>query len=92
MYWGDNYSKWVRPIRTIVAVPSTMGTVGVPLKVREIIRYCYEAHQVMHPEFFEFNSINEYKKILRGKVILQPQTEKRELYKKVKIAEAKGFF
>ena len=52
------------------------------------------AHQVMHPEFFEFNSIDDYqKKILKGKVILQPEDRKtRIVHEGKRLAEAKGFY
>ncbi len=97
MYWGDNYSlKWVRPIRVIVAVLfDNENRERVPLKVRDIESgIVTRAHQVMHPEFFEFNSIDEYQeKILKGKVILQPQDRKRKIVQVgAKHAEERGFF
>ena len=97
MYWGDNYSlKWVRPIRVIVAVLFENGKrERVALKVRDIESgVVTRAHQVMCPEFFEFNSIDEYQeKILKGKVILQPQDRKKRILQKgVQQAEARGFF
>ncbi len=96
MYWGDNYSlKWVRPVRFIVAVLFNNGKrERVPLKVRDIESgIVTRAHQVMHPEFFEFHSIDEYQeKILEGKVILQPHDRKmRILQEGEKQAELKGF-
>jgi glycyl-tRNA synthetase beta chain len=51
-------------------------------------------HQVMHPEFFDFKSINDYqKKILKGKVILQPQDRKKIVVQEGKrLAKARGFY
>ena len=65
------------------------------MKVRDIESgIVTRAHQVMHPEFFEFTSIDDYnEKILRGKVILQPQDRKKRIIQEgTKLAEAKGFF
>ena len=74
MYWGNNYSlRWVRPLRAIVAVLfEKQNPETVPLNVRDIQSDTVtRAHQVMHPEFFEFDSIDDYqKKMLKGKVIL----------------------
>ena len=97
MYWGDNYSlKWVRPLRVIVAVLfDNENRERVPLKVRDIESgIVTRAHQVMHPEFFEFNSIDEYQeKILKGKVILQPKDRKKRIVQEgTKQAEERGFF
>ena len=81
MYWGDNYTlRWVRPLRSITAVLfEKENRKRVPMHVRDIESDIFtRAHQVMHPEFFEFESINDYKeKILKGKVILQPQDRKK---------------
>ena len=48
----------------------------------------------MHPEFFEFNSIDDYQdKLLEGKVILKPQDRKmRVLQEGKKLAKAKGLY
>ena len=97
MYWGNNYSlRWVRPLRTIVAVLfENQNRIKVPLNIRDIQSdIVTRAHQVMHPEFFEFNSINDYqKKILKGKVILQPEDRKTRVVEEGKrLAESKGFY
>ena len=97
MYWGDNYSlRWVRPLRGITAVlfkDEIRET--VPLSIRDIDSdIVTRAHQVMHPKFFEFDSIDDYReKMLKGKVILQPQDrKKRVLQEGNKQAEARGFY
>ncbi len=81
MYWGDNYSlRWVRPLRSITSVLfENEKRERVPLNVRDIDSdIVTRGHQVMHPEFFDFKSINDYQeKILKGKVILQLRIEKR---------------
>ena len=97
MYWGDNYSlKWVRPLRGIVAVLFQNETrERVPLSVRGIDSgIVTRAHQVMHPEFFEFDSIDDYReKMLKGKVILQPQDRRKSVVQEgKKQAEARGFY
>ncbi len=97
MYWGDNYSlRWVRPLRGIIAVLFQNETrERVPLSVRDIESdIITRAHQVMHPEFFEFDSIDDFQeKMLKGKVILQPQDrKKRVVQESKKQAEAKGFY
>ena len=97
MYWGDNYSlKWVRPLRGIVAVLFQNETrERVPLSVRGIDSgIVTRAHQVMHPEFFEFDSIDDYReKMLKGKVILQPQDRRKSVMQEgKKQAEARGFY
>ena len=97
MYWGNNYSlRWVRPLRAIVAVLfEKQNPERVPLNVRDIQSDTVtRAHQVMHPEFFEFNSIDDYqKKILKGKVILQPEDRKTRVVQEGKrLAEEKGFY
>ena len=97
MYWGDNYSlKWVRPLRGIVAVLFQNETrERVPLSVRGIDSgIITRAHQVMHPEFFEFDSIDDYReKMLKGKVILQPQDRRKSVLQEgKKQAEARGFY
>ena len=97
MYWGNNYSlRWVRPLRGIVAVLfENQNRERVILNVRDIESdIVTRAHQVMHPEFFEFNSIDDYQeKILKGKVILQPEDRKTRVVQEGKrLAEAKGFY
>ncbi len=97
MYWGDNYSlRWVRPLRSITAVLfENEKRERVPLNVRGIKSdIVTRAHHVMHPEFFDFKSINDYQeKIVNGKVILQPQERKKIIVQEGKrLAEAKGFF
>ena len=97
MYWGDNYSlRWVRPLRSITAVLfENEKRERVPLNVRDIESdIVTRAHQVMHPEFFDFKSINDYQeKILNGKVILQPQDRKKIIVQEGKrLAEARGFY
>ena len=97
MYWGDNYSlKWVRPLRGIVAVLFQNETrERVPLSVRGIDSgIVTRAHQVMHPEFFEFDSIDDYReKMLKGKVILHPQDRRKSVMQEgKKQAEARGFY
>ncbi len=97
MYWGDNYSlKWVRPLRSITAVLfENEKRERVPLHIRDIESdIVTQAHHVMHPEFFDFKSINEYReKIANGKVILQPQERKKVIVQEGKrLAEAKGFY
>ncbi len=97
MYWGDNYSlKWVRPLRSITAVLfKNEKREKVPLNVRGIESdIVTRAHQVMHPEFFEFNSINDYQeKILKGKVILHPQDRKKLVVQEGRrLAEARGLY
>ncbi len=97
MYWGDNYSlRWVRPLRNITAVLfENEKRERVPLHVRDIESdIVTRAHHVMHPEFFDFKSINDYQeKIANGKVILQPQERKKIIVQEGKrLAEAKGFF
>ncbi len=97
MYWGDNYSlRWVRPLRRIIAVLfENENAERVPLNVRDIESdIITRAHQVMHPEYFEFKSIDDYQeKILKGKVILQPQDRKTRIIQEGKRqAEARGFY
>jgi len=97
MYWGDNYSlKWVRPLRGIVAVLFQNETrERVPLSVRGIDSgIVTRAHQVMHPEFFEFDSIDDYReKMQKGKVILQPEDRRKSVVQEgKKQAEARGFY
>ena len=97
MYWGDNYSlRWVRPLRSITAVLfENEKRERVPLHVRDIESdIVTRAHQVMHPEFFDFKSINDYQeKIANGKVILQPQDRKKIIVQEGKrLAEARGFY
>ena len=97
MYWGDNYSlKWVRPLRSITAVLfENEKREKVPLNVRDIESDIFtRAHHVMHPEFFDFKSINDYReKIANGKVILQPQDRKKIIVQEgKKLAEARGFY
>ncbi len=97
MYWGDNYSlKWVRPLRSITAVLfENEKRERVPLHVRDIESdIVTRAHHVMHPEFFDFKSINDYQeKIANGKVILQPQDRKKIIVQEgKKLAEANGFY
>jgi glycyl-tRNA synthetase beta chain len=48
----------------------------------------------MHPEFFEFDSIDDYReKMLKGKVIIQPQDRKKRVVQEGrKQAEARGFY
>ena len=97
MFWGDNYSlKWVRPLRGIVAILfENEKRERIPLNVRDIESdIVTRAHQVMHPEFFEFNSIDDYQyKLLEGKVILKPEDRKmRVLQEGKKLAKAKGFY
>ena len=97
MYWGSNYTlRWVRPLRGIVAVLfENQKRERVPLNVRDIESdIVTRAHQVMHPEFFKFNSIDDYQeKILRGKVILQREDRKKRVVQEgKKLAEAKGFY
>ena len=96
MYWGDNYSlKWVRPIRAIVAILfDSNKRERVPLKVRDISQVSLRSTSSDAPRIFEFTSIDDYnEKILRGKVILQPQDRKKESYKKVQSRLKKeGFF
>ena len=97
MYWGDNYSlRWVRPLRSITAVLfENEKRERVPLNVRDIDSdIVTRGHQVMHPEFFDFKSINDYQeKILKGKVILQPQDRKKIVVQEGKrLAEARGFY
>ena len=88
MYWGDNYSlKWVRPLRGIVAVLFQNETrERVPLSVRGIDSgIITRAHQVMHPEFFEFDSIDDYReKMLKGKLFFNLRTEEKVSCKKVR--------
>ena len=96
MFWGDNYSlRWVRPLRGIVAVLfEKENRERVPINIRNIESgIVTRAHQVMHPEFFDFNSVQDYQeKILKGKVILQPEDRKtRVLQEGKKQAEARGF-
>ncbi len=96
MFWGDNYSlRWVRPLRGIVAVLfEKENRERVPINIRNIESgIVTRAHQVMHPEFFDFNSVQDYQeKILKGKVILQPEDrKKRVLQEGKKQAEARGF-
>ena len=97
MYWGDNYSlRWVRPLRSITAVLfENEKRERVPLHVRDIESdIVTRAHHVMHPEFFDFKSINDYQeKIANGKVILQPQDRKKIIVQEGKrLAEARGFY
>ena len=97
MYWGDNYSlKWVRPLRSITAVLfENEKRERVPLHVRDIESdIVTRAHHVMHPEFFDFKSINDYQeKIANGKVILQPQDRKKIIVQEGnRLAESKGFY
>ena len=97
MFWGDNYSlRWVRPLRGIVAVLFENETrERVRLNVRNIESgIVTRAHQVMHRGFFDFNSVEDYQeKILKGKVILQPEDrKKRVLQEGEKQAEANGFY
>ena len=97
MYWGDNYSlRWVRPLRSITAVLfENEKRERVPLHVRDIESdIVTRAHHVMHPEFFDFKSINDYQeKIANGKVILQPQDRKKIIVQEGKrLAEANGFY
>ena len=97
MYWGDNYSlRWVRPLRSITSVLfENEKRERVPLNVRDIDSdIVTRGHQVMHPEFFDFKSIKEYQeKILKGKVILQPQDRKKIVVQEGKrLAEARGFY
>ncbi len=97
MYWGDNYSlRWVRPLRSIVAVLFEKGKrKRVPLNIRDIESdITTRAHQVMHPAFFDFNSVEDYQeKLLKGKVILQPKDRKtRVLQEGKRLAEARGFY
>ena len=97
MYWGDNYSlRWVRPLRSITAVLfENEKRERVPLHVRDIESdIVTRAHHVMHPEFFDFKSINDYQeKIANGKVILQPQDRKKIIVQEgKKLAEARGFY
>ncbi len=97
MYWGDNYSlKWVRPLRSITAVLfENEKRERVPLHVRDIESdIVTRAHHVMHPEFFDFKSINDYQeKIANGKVILQPQDRKKIIVQEgKKLAEARGYY
>ncbi len=97
MYWGDNYSlRWVRPLRTITAVLfENEKRERVPLNVRDIDSgIITRAHQVMHPEFFDFKSIDDYQeKILKGKVILLPQDRKKIVVQEGKrLAESRGFY
>ena len=97
MYWGDNYSlKWVRPLRSITAVLfENEKRERVPLHVRDIESdIVTRAHHVMHPEFFDFKSINDYQeKIAKGKVILQPQDRKKIIVQEgKKLAEALGLY
>ena len=97
MYWGDNYSlKWVRPLKGIVAVLFQNETrERVPLSVRGIDSgIVTRAHQVMHPEFFEFDSIDDYReKMQKGKVILQPEDRRKSVVQEgKKQAEARGFY
>ena len=97
MFWGDNYSlRWVRTLRGIVAVLFENETrERVPLNIRNIESGSHtRAHQVMHPGFFDFNSVIDYQeKILKGKVILQPKDRKtRVLQEGKRQVEAKGFY
>ena len=97
MYWGDNYSlRWVRPLRSITAVLfENEKRERVPLHVRDIESdIVTRAHHVMHPEFFDFKSINDYQeKIANGKVILQPEDRKKIIVQEgKKLAEARGFY
>ena len=97
MYWGDNYSlRWVRPLRSITAVLfENEKRERVPLHVRDIESgIVTRAHHVMHPEFFDFKSINDYEeKIANGKVILQPQERKKIIVQEGKrLAEGNGFY
>ncbi len=97
MFWGDDYSlKWVRPLRGIVAVLfEKQNRERVPLNIRNIESgIITRAHQVMHPEFFDFNSVEDYRdKLLKGKVILQPEDRKKRVLQEGKrLAEARGFY
>ncbi len=97
MYWGDNYSlRWVRPLRSIIAVLfQNEARERVPVIVRDIDSdIVTRAHHVMHPEFFEFYSIDDYReKMLKGKVILQPMDRKKRIVQEgKKQAEARGFY
>ena len=97
MYWGDNYSlRWVRPLRGIAAVLFEKGKrKRVPLNIRNIESdIVTRAHQVMHPDFFDFYSVEDYKeKLLKGKVILQPKDRKTRVVQEGKrLAEARGFY
>ncbi|MDC3090701.1 glycine--tRNA ligase subunit beta, partial [Paracoccaceae bacterium] len=97
MFWGDNYSlKWVRPLRGIVAVLFEKEKwERVPLNIRNIESgVVTRAHQVMHPDFFDFNSVEDYQeKLLNGKVILQPRDRKTRVLREGKrLAEARGFY
>ena len=97
MYWGDNYSlRWVRPLRGITAVLfENEKRQRVPLNARDVESdIVTRAHQVMYPEFFDFESIEDYReKILKGKVILQPQDRKKIVLQEGKrLADARGFY
>ena len=97
MYWGDNYSlRWGRPLRSIIAVLfQNEARERVPVIVRDIDSdIVTRAHHVMHPEFFEFYSIDDYReKMLKGKVILQPMDRKKRIVQEgKKQAEARGFY
>ncbi len=97
MYWGDNYSlRWVRPLRGIMAVLfKNESRERVHLSIRNIESdIVTRAHQVMHPEFFEFDSIDDYReKMQKGKVILHPRDRKKRVVEDgKKQAEARGFY
>ena len=97
MYWGDNYSlRWVRPLRGIVAVLFEKGKrKRVPLHIRNIESdITTRAHQIMHPAFFDFNSVEDYQeKLLKGKVILKPKDRKTRVVQEGKrLAAARGFY
>ena len=96
MYWGDNFSlRWVRPLRNIVAVLFEEGSrLRVPINIRNIeSNVSTRGHQVMSPEFFEFKSLPDYQeKILKGKVILQPEDRKKRILEEgKKQARISGF-
>ncbi len=97
MYWGDNYSlRWVRPLKGIVAVLfEKENRERVALNIRNIESdIVTRAHQVMHPDFFDFNSVADYQeKILKGKVILQPIDRKTRVVQEGKrLAKERGFY
>ena len=70
MYWGDNYSlRWVRPLRGIVAVLfENENRERVPLNIRNIESdIVTRAHQVMHPELFEFAGLHSKSREFGGR-------------------------
>ncbi len=83
MVWGSDYSlRWVRPLRSILAVLFIENErFLIPVKVRGLKSdVLTRGHSFMSPEKFKFNSVDEYQNELISRfVILQPQDRQKRI-------------